>query len=129
MRFVAVASLPDYALAFTRWSLKRACGVADLVAAIGDTVWGAVFDLSDEDFGALDRYEGATLVPPAYRRISAMVQTQEGRMLSAITYEVAAKSVDLLKPSLEYMGHIIRGAERWKLPMEYVEALQRIEVQ
>jgi len=44
-------------------------------------------------------------------------------MLSTVTYEVATKSSDLIRPSLEYMGLISSGAARWKLRTEFVQAL------
>ena len=41
-KFVAVAKLPDHSLQFTRRSIKRGCGVADVVPEPGRDVWGVV---------------------------------------------------------------------------------------
>lgn len=50
-------------------------------------------------------------------------------MLPVLTYEVALKSVEHFKPNREYVGLILRGAEHWRLPLDYVETLKRIEAQ
>src|SRR5690242_11564050 len=87
-RFICIARLPAYELAFTRWSTKRQCGVADIVPKDSAEVWGAIFDLSDLDLLALDRHEGANLIPPAYRRVGVDVENPDGRLLATVTYEV-----------------------------------------
>lgn len=67
-KFVCVAELRDYKLAFTRYSHKRSCGVADVVVAPGESVWGAVFEMPESDMAALDVHEGVHSKPPAYAR-------------------------------------------------------------
>ena len=47
--FVGIARLPDHRLAFTRFSKTRKCGVADVVPAKGQSVWGAVFSIDERD--------------------------------------------------------------------------------
>ena len=44
LRYVGAASLPGYRLAFTRRSVKTGTGVADIVRAQGERVWGALQD-------------------------------------------------------------------------------------
>ena len=128
-RFTTIARLPAYELAFTRWSTKRQCGVADVVPKSGAEVWGASFELSDLDLLALDRHEGANLIPPAYRRIGVDVESADGRLLAAVTYEVATKSELPLAPSRDYMELLLDGARHWRLPADYVRALEKIGVQ
>ena len=48
-RFLYRAVLPDYKLAFTRKSVKRGCGVADVVPARGQNAWGVVYEISNLD--------------------------------------------------------------------------------
>ncbi|SEB24917.1 gamma-glutamylcyclotransferase family protein [Variovorax sp. YR216] len=125
-RFICVAELPGYQLAFTRYSPKRRCGVADIVVAPGESVWGALFEMSAEDLAALDRHEGAHLSPPAYVRTQVRVSTPDGGSLEAITYEVFDKSRVEHAPSAHYLGLIVEGARKWNLPDDYQEALRRI---
>jgi gamma-glutamylcyclotransferase (GGCT)/AIG2-like uncharacterized protein YtfP len=127
--FICIAQLPDHRLAFTRYSRKRACGVADFVPAPGESVWGAVFELSDSELAALDLHEGVHAKPPAYVRCSVQVVAANGRALDAITYEVANKSPTPYAPSVEYLGLIAAGARKWGLPQVYQEVLAKVETQ
>jgi hypothetical protein len=52
VRFVGVAKLPDHRLVFTRKSVNRGCGVADVVRDAGGGVWGAVFEIPTRGRGA-----------------------------------------------------------------------------
>ena len=126
-KFICAAELPGYKLAFTRYSPKRECGVADIVPAPGQSVWGAVFDLSGEDLAALDRHEGAHLTPPAYVRVQVRVAAADGCSLDAITFEVLDKAASEHAPSGEYLGLILDGARKWGLPQAYREALRKFE--
>jgi gamma-glutamylcyclotransferase (GGCT)/AIG2-like uncharacterized protein YtfP len=128
VRFVCAAELREFRLGFTRFSARRNGGVADIVAAAGETVWGAVFELDPADVHELDRFEGARMSPPAYRRRDVKVWTLDGIELDAVTYEVVAKTTVDLSPSGEYHGLIVQGAEHWGLPLEYCGKLRRIEV-
>ena len=114
------------AYAFTRFSKKRQCGVADVVKAAGHSVWGAVFELSDADFLELDRHEGTHFKSPAYMRLPVQVFASEGQPLDAITYEVVNKSTEEHVPSAEYLGLILEGARRWELPQSYQDVLSKI---
>jgi gamma-glutamylcyclotransferase len=127
--FVSVAELREYRLAFTRYSKNRACGVADVVPAQGESVWGVVYELSEADLAELDGQEGAHLTPPAYMRLNVQVVGVDGQVWDAITYEVANKAADVHVPSTEYLGLIKAGALKWDLPQAYQEGLAKIEVQ
>jgi gamma-glutamylcyclotransferase len=128
VRFLCVAKLENYRLAFTRHSANRGCGVADIVPAPGQAVWGVLFELSEDDLKVLDRFEGANQSPPAYQRVNVQVSTENGQSFNALTYEVAAKSAVPLRPDKRYLGLILEGALTWRLPSEYQRALQQNEV-
>jgi gamma-glutamylcyclotransferase (GGCT)/AIG2-like uncharacterized protein YtfP len=127
-RFVCVARLPDHRLAFTRWSARRAGGVADIVAAPGSSVWGVVFEMTESDMVALDGHEGVHAHPPAYRRRNVVVLAGEGGAtpLDAITYEVCEKSPEDHAPHAAYLGLIRAGARKWNLPQGYQEQLAAV---
>src|SRR5687767_6545074 len=74
-KFQHAAVARGFRLGFTRFSKKRGCGVADLVAETGEEVWGAVFKIAELDVAKLDRSEGVFLTPPAYRRVPIQVLT------------------------------------------------------
>ena len=127
-RFLCVAQPADHRLEFTRHSPKRACGVADIVAAEGESVWGVLYEVTDADLALLDGFEGANLRPPAYRRIAVQVTDQGGRAWDAVAYEVVDKSERPQAPNDAYLCLIREGAASWELPPAYRQLLEAIKV-
>ncbi|TVR89893.1 MAG: gamma-glutamylcyclotransferase [Trueperaceae bacterium] len=128
--FVHVARLSDHALAFTRYSPTRGCGVADVVHRNGHDVWGVVYDLSDADGYRLDAFEG--YVPGrrrnGYRRLDTRVAVDgdEARAIEVVTYEVCERRTTHVPPDRRYLGHLLRGARHWGLPQAYQTALHDV---
>ncbi len=134
-RFVCAARLKDYRLAFTRLSKKRQCGVADAVQNMGAEVWGAVFEIDENEIGSLDKREGyrprRQRAENAYER-SKMHVKRSGEMqetLTVWTYTVVTKLDPNPKPSHEYKQLILGGARMWHLPAPYINQLEAIETQ
>jgi gamma-glutamylcyclotransferase len=130
-RFVSVALLTDHKLAFTRKSIKRDCGVSDVVSERGRKVWGVVYEISDLDLGKLDAWEGYR--PPreknAYWRRECLI-LQDGndkRPLTVSTYFGDPQS-NPPPPNADYKQLIVSGARHWHLPEDYVCDLEAIEV-
>jgi gamma-glutamylcyclotransferase (GGCT)/AIG2-like uncharacterized protein YtfP len=132
--FVCVAGLEGYRLAFTRTAKGnwKGCGVADVVPAPGQRVWGVVFRIDELDLGSLDRSEGyrPDRESNAYRRIDVHVQRDGDieKPLAAFTYVVCVPEDPNPLPHRDYVGRIIAGARSWNLPEDYVRGLERIEV-
>src|SRR6202020_2257009 len=57
-RVLGVAELRDHRLAFTRRSKRTGTGVADILAAPGESVWGVLYELEDSQLAAIDEKEG-----------------------------------------------------------------------
>jgi gamma-glutamylcyclotransferase (GGCT)/AIG2-like uncharacterized protein YtfP len=105
-----------------RRSVRTGTGVADVVADPGAAVWGAVFELEEEDLGALDAKEGEGL---AYRRWEALVTLRsESTARRVHLYTVISKEDSEVTPSREYLTRMITAAEGHGLPLEYVAALR-----
>jgi gamma-glutamylcyclotransferase (GGCT)/AIG2-like uncharacterized protein YtfP len=119
---VGRARLPDYRLAFTRYSTKRKGGVADILPEPGAEVWGALYDVGPDDVASLDQYEG---VPRAYRREAVRVLDDGGVEREALCY--VANQTGHFAPSKMYLGLIVNGAVEHGLPEEYVAALRATE--
>jgi hypothetical protein len=104
-RFRFVARAPGFRLAFTRFSAKRKCGVADIVPDVMSEVWGAVFAICEKDTRRLDRVEGVFLTPPAYRRIPLRVwpADRDHAPAQAFAYEVVNKARAPIPTNAEYM--------------------------
>lgn len=117
---LGTAVLKNYRLAFSRYSIYREGGVADIVREPGEYVEGVLYEVSD--FRVLDRREGA---PYVYRRRLVRVYP-EGlgeRWRWAWTYEIVDKSPVEFQPSREYAKLIWDGAQ--VLSREYREKLKQ----
>src|SRR5207244_8374569 len=56
-KFVCRAKLPSHRLAFTRMSIIRRCGVADILRDEMNDVWGVVYELLENELEELDKDE------------------------------------------------------------------------
>lgn len=130
-RFVGLASLPDHRLAFTRKSIRRNCGVADAIPDCGRELWGVVYEIADLDIGQLDKTEGYRPGRDrnSYWRRECMVFLggDDRRPLTASIY-FGDPEASPPPPNQSYKEQLLSGARYWHLPVEYVEQLERIEV-
>ena len=115
------ARLPDYQLAFTRYSRSERGGVADIVPQPGAEVWGALYEIDEACLGTLDEYEGA---PRAYRRETVRVVDDEGVEREGMAY--VANRTGAFAPSRQYLAVVARGARAHGLPKEYVQAIEQV---
>ncbi len=120
--FAVVAMLPNYRLDFTRYSAKRQGGVADVVRARGETVWGVLYNVPSGEMAALDRKEGVAAM--AYERKRVTVAPAVGPRVRAVTYTVIDKEPGQT-PGEHYLGLILTGAREWALPEAYVRMLEK----
>jgi gamma-glutamylcyclotransferase len=121
-RYLGVACLADHRLAFTRRSVKTGTGVADIIEAPGETVWGVLYKIADDELAAIDRKEGQGW---AYTRVILPVRLEaDGSECAAVTYTVRAKEPAEIAPSRQYLGQVIAAAHERGLPGPYVERLE-----
>jgi hypothetical protein len=122
-----VARAEGWKLCFPRHSHRRQGGVGSLASAAGETVWGVVFGLTEEDLAKLDRSEGVSV--GAYRR--ARLSVAWGRALKQDVWAYFAIPPDEpprnYQPHEDYLAQYIRGAQSFKFPAEYIDKLKRIE--
>ena len=124
-RLLGCAQLPDHRLAFTRESVRNypGSGVADVVAARGHAVWGALYEVSAADLAALDFKEAAG---EAYEKVLVTVVGPHDSADEAITYTVIEKADPEVAPSARYLEHVIEGARACALPDGYVSFLESL---
>ena len=125
-KFHCTAELKNYRLAFTG-SISKTWGGSSatiLPAANGNSVWGAVWLLTEPDVTALDIQEGVCM--GIYRRIEIDVESVDKGTLHCISY---AKPPDQPEgqPSHTYLEVIIAGAKEISLSPEYIRKLEYIE--
>lgn len=117
--FISAGTLFDYKLAFTRYSVGRKGGVADVVESAGDFVEGVIFKV--KDLKALDRREGH---PFAYKRVPIKVYDHDHRKFRKVwTYVVTNKEPYEIRPSRKYADLIREGARQF-LSLSYREDLE-----
>ena len=130
-RFVGIAVLRDHKLAFTRKSVNRGCGVADVVAQGGAQVWGVVYEIADLDVGKLDVSEGFRpgRDKNSYFRRECLVFTDGDvqRPLTVSAYFGDPQPNPPL-PNAAYKSLILAGARHWHLAEEYIRELEQMEV-
>lgn len=114
------ARLIGYRLGFTAFSQDWEGGVADIVREPGAGVEGVAFPLGAADVLRLDLYEG--LDEGLYRRRHVRVELEDGREVSAFTYEVATKRA-FVQPSAAYLDALVSGATEQGLSEGYIRGL------
>ena len=121
-RFICIARLTNYQFGITRHSRLRNCGTANVIAAPGKEVWGAVYDICDEDLLILDSFEDG------YRReILPRFCTKRRRGAVSGAGYISEPELDVPLPNAEYKRLILEGAKHWKLPSLYLSILEAIE--
>ena len=95
-------------------------GKADLMDDRRSHVHGVVYDVPESSLAGLDVYEN--IERGRYRRQQVVVQTNRGELTCAI-YR-GAKFRAGLKPSVDYLERLVRGAQHHGLPQHYLTFLQ-----
>ena len=106
-----VATLPNHKLIFSGWSRKWRGGVASIKICKGEKVTGAVYEISQRDLMALDKYED---YPGTYGRVNVIVFTGLDDAIEAITY-IKTEQSEETQPSQEYLATIRQGLKDWEI--------------
>jgi gamma-glutamylcyclotransferase len=109
-KLLGPAILPGFRLAFTRRSIIRKAGVADVVEDPLSSVWGALYLVDEMDIPALDIKEG---YPRAYTRVECTVLQIPGREpRKAFTYTVEERQSPNVRSTPGYWRMLEEGLER-----------------
>ncbi|MCH8074518.1 MAG: gamma-glutamylcyclotransferase [SAR324 cluster bacterium] len=109
-RLLRPGVLKGYRLAFTGYSTRWKGGVATVVADPSSEVQGLLYDLTEEDQGKLDRFEG---FPTVYARLRVSVEGRDGNLHAAMTYQ--KQSNGATAPSLRYFHQIWKAYRAFQL--------------
>ena len=129
-RSLGVARLTDHRLCFPRYSRAWRCATAGFEASPGDVLWGALYDVPDEDLPILHHHEGynpdgaAELNRHDFRQITVL-RLGGSEPVSAMTYVAIPDGTGEL-PSRAYMDTIIDGARYHRLPRTWLVVLEAV---
>lgn len=132
---VGLAALHDHRLHFPLYSQDWSGGVASVQLHHGETVWGVLYELTDDDLHALDGYEGFRATGDQhnlYEREQVtveLVRPDDGsipRKVRATTY--LAHPSNPSPPSPRYRDTLVKGARHFRLPEEYITKLEALPV-
>ncbi len=115
-QFIKRAYLEGYKFIYDGYSSKWRGAVANIVEEEGNIVWGALYEITEEDLKKLDKYEG---FPQVYQRCKILVKDDLGREYKAWVYLRDPQEKN--KPSEEYRNRLYEGAKQCDLPYEYVK--------
>ncbi|OXS28665.1 MAG: hypothetical protein BCS36_02175 [Desulfovibrio sp. MES5] len=88
-----------------------------------DDVFGALFEIQEEDEAKLDRFEGYV---HGYDKKTVTVSNCKDESFKAIMY-FATKTDPSLQPYSWYMHHVIYGATEIGVPDDYLEFLRSVK--
>ncbi len=132
-RIVGLASLRNYRLIFPLPSERWGGGVSSVQPGHGQTVWGALYELTDPDLVALDGWEGFRASGDQHNiydreQVSVdLVRADDDsfpRRVRAWIY--IARPWKPTPPSRRYLDAILRGARHHRLPDEYIAGLEAL---
>ncbi len=118
--------LDNYRLAFR--GNAGYCGVATVIPARGEKVYGLLWKITPDCERALDRYEG---YPHLYGKEQITVRDKDGGSHKVMAYIMTHEySRDPAEPSESYFRGIVRGYQANGLPVRALfEAVQRIRIE
>ena len=126
IREAKTTRLPNYRFTFNKRG-DDGSGKANIVPDEKAKVWGVIFRCTKKTLDRLDKDEGA---PKHYRRQTVSVFTDEDVEYEAITYVAQdSKIQDGLKPTSDYLKHIIDGARHYKLhelDQDYITEIEKL---
>ena len=126
-RVVCAACLPGHRLAFYGRNRVWDGGQETVVQALGQQVWGVLYELSFGDAASLDVWSSVRLDGGgAYFHYPVLVRDAAGREHTAVLYKKDVLGPPV-PPSSQYLGHIVAGAEAHGLPDSYVQQLKNLQ--
>ncbi len=114
--------IDGYRLEFNFPSKRWGGGAADIIADKGSTVWGLLYELTDQDLENLDQYEN---YPTGYDRFQIAVQTDLDKVNDVLVYFVVDKK-DFIPPSEIYLNIIKKAAREFGFPKGYRRFLDNV---
>ncbi|EJL6332768.1 gamma-glutamylcyclotransferase [Vibrio cholerae] len=120
---VGMFSLKKHDLAFHK-SSKDGSGKCDayFTGNLEDNIFGALFEIDENEKKSLDRAEG---LGHGYDEKRVQVEDGRGSTFEAVTY-VATNIDKSLVPYSWYLNHVVVGAQETGVPVSYLEKIKSV---
>jgi AIG2-like family len=127
---LGVARLPDHRLSFSRFSRTWGCASASLAPRRGETVFGVLYNVPDEESYVLHSQhgfdpDGAPEFNDQEFRNVTVLRVGGSEPVTAGTY-IAVPDGTTALPSATYMNLLIDGARYHNLPRAYLVVLRAV---
>jgi gamma-glutamylcyclotransferase (GGCT)/AIG2-like uncharacterized protein YtfP len=120
-RFHLIAHLPEAKMLFEMANGRWPGAIPTVVAEEGNSVWGAVFEVTKAQLAAIDAEEARNGRVPT-QEFSAV--DREGRRYRVATHVVADGTS--AEPDHDYLEHMLAGCRHWDLPMGWMLNIEDI---
>ena len=121
------AFLDDWEFGFTKKG-KDGSGKANIIRKTGSIVWGLLLELDSDAVTWMDKSEGINNKIPDYTKTTVEVRTDDGRKHQCRVYVANSDPEKFdekgVPPWRDYLGHVVKGAEDFHLPPEYIERIR-----
>ena len=114
-KFLYIAHLPEAKLTF-----PTPDGRPSVKPASGNTVWGAIFEVSDKELASIEKAEAGEGRAP---RTDLRAVDRAGNKYEVVTYAHTNVEGDH-PPDQTYMEQVVKGARHWSLPTGWVAGLE-----
>jgi len=120
-RFLKAVILEGYRFVYDGLSVSWEGATGNIVQSTTESVWGALYEITERDRLTLDAFEG---YPRNYDHKDVDVRDREGKIDRAMTYFRTGRP--LSKPHPDYERIVIDGAKECGLPDDYIEKFLRV---
>ncbi len=98
---------------------KDGSGKANLIDEVGAVVWGVLYEIGDDSWSTLDRYE------PDYTRFACEAHLEANRRAIAQVYVWTERGPEI-PPLAWYREHMLEGAREHELPEEHIRVIEEL---
>ncbi|NYB72727.1 gamma-glutamylcyclotransferase [Sedimentibacter hydroxybenzoicus DSM 7310] len=125
-KLVTTAVCPDHKVSFVSYKddkgeeFEGGCCLTD---AQGETLYGVVWEVSEEALLSLDKL--VKINEGKYTREYRAVKGNDGVAYATVSHSIK-NPTGISLPSKEYLSHMVEGAKEFNFPAEYVEKLEAL---
>jgi len=120
-RFFKTAELAGHRFVYDGFSVPWDGAVGNIVASVSESVWGALYEITERDKLTLDAFEG---YPRSYERKEVEVRDRDGNLHRAMTYFRTGRPLG--KPHPDYEKVVLDGARECGLSEDYIDKALRV---